>query len=77
MYRKDFPLQYIPHEMTAEIVEIIVEKVMYLVRKVFVDKAPRPRISHVIWILSLETICQLNKSFSNSEAAMLSRYLVM
>ena len=72
MYRKDFPLQYIPHEMTAEIVEIIVEKVMYLVRKVFVHMAPRTRISHVIWIMSLETICQLNKSFSNSEAAMLS-----
>ena len=36
------------------------------------DKAPRPSISNVIWILSSATICQLNQIFSNSEAAMLS-----
>ena len=36
------------------------------------DKAPRPSISNVIWILSSGTICQLNQIFSNSEAAMLS-----
>ena len=38
-----------------------------------VDKAPRPSISNVIWILSSDTICQLNQLFSNSEAAMLSK----
>ena len=38
----------------------------------WVDKAPRPRISNVIWVLSSDTICQLNQSFSNSEVAMLS-----
>ena len=37
-----------------------------------VDKAPRPSINNVIWILSSDTICQLNQLFSNSEAAMLS-----
>ena len=37
-----------------------------------VDKAPRRSISILIWILSSETICQLNHLFSNSEAAMLS-----
>ena len=37
------------------------------------DKAPRPSISNGIWILSSDTICQLNQLFSNSEAAMLSR----
>ena len=39
-----------------------------------IDKAPRPRISNVIWILPSDTvsICQLNQIFSNSEAAMLS-----
>ena len=37
-----------------------------------VDKAPRLSISIVIWILSSDTICQLNHLFSNSEAAMLS-----
>ena len=36
------------------------------------DKAPRPSISNVIWILSFDTICQLNPLFSKSEAAMLS-----
>ena len=36
------------------------------------DKAPRPSISNVIWILSSGTICQLNQSFSKSEAARLS-----
>ena len=34
------------------------------------DKAPRPSISIVIWILSSDTICQPNQLFSNSEAAM-------
>ena len=37
------------------------------------DKAPRPSISNVIWILSSDTICLLNQLFSNSEAAMLFR----
>ena len=27
-----------------------------------VDKAPRPSIGNVIWILSSDTICQLNQS---------------
>ena len=36
------------------------------------DKAPRPSISNIIWILSSGTICQLNQIFSNSVAAMLS-----
>ena len=38
----------------------------------WVDKAPRPNISNVIWVLSSDTICQLNQLFSNSEVAMLS-----
>ena len=34
-----------------------------------VDKAPRPSINNVIWILSSDSICQLNQLFfSNSEA---------
>ena len=37
-----------------------------------VDKAPRLSISIVIWILSSDTICQLNQFNTNSEAAMLS-----
>ena len=37
------------------------------------DKAPRLSISIVIWILSSDTICQLNQFNTNSEAAMLSR----
>ena len=37
-----------------------------------IDKVPRPSISNVIWILSFDTICQLNQLFSNSEAAILS-----
>ena len=37
----------------------------------FLDKASRP-ISNVIWVLSSDTICQLNQLFSNSEVAMLS-----
>ena len=37
------------------------------------DKAPRLSISIVIWILSSDTICQLNKFNTNSEAAMLSK----
>ena len=40
------------------------------------DKAPRSGISNVLWILSSDTICQLNKLFSNSEAAMLSTMTV-
>ena len=36
------------------------------------DKAPRLSISIVIWILSSDTICQLNQFNTNSEAAMLS-----
>ena len=35
-----------------------------------VDKAPC--LSNDIWILSSDTICQLNQLFSNCEAAMLS-----
>ena len=38
-----------------------------------VDKAPRLSISIVLWILSSDTICQLNQFNTNSEAAMLSR----
>ena len=39
----------------------------------WVDKAPHPiSISNIIWILSCDTICQLNQLFSKSEAAMLS-----
>ena len=37
-----------------------------------VDKAPRLSISIVIWILSSDTICQLNQFNTNSEVAMLS-----
>ena len=36
------------------------------------DKAPRLSISIVIWILSSDTICQLNQFNTNGEAAMLS-----
>ena len=36
------------------------------------DKAPRLSISNDFWILSSDTICQLNQIFPNSEAAMLS-----
>ena len=35
------------------------------------DMAPRRSISIVIWILSSDTICQLNQFNTNSEAAML------
>ena len=38
------------------------------------DKAPRLSISIVIWILSSDTICQLNQFNTNSEVAMLSRF---
>ena len=40
-----------------------------------VDKASRPSISNVIWILSSDTytICQLNQLFSNGEPAIRSR----
>ena len=40
-----------------------------------VDKASRPIISNVIWILSsdTDTICQLNQLFSNSEPEIKSR----
>ena len=37
-----------------------------------VDKVPRLSISIVMWILSSDTICQLNQINTNSEAAMLS-----
>ena len=40
----------------------------------WLDKAHRLSISIVIWILSSDTICQLNKFNKNSEAAMLSRH---
>ena len=40
--------------------------------RLIVDKAPRLSISIVIWILSSDTICQLNQFITNSEAAMLS-----
>ena len=36
------------------------------------DKAPSLRISNDFWILSFDTIFQLNQLFSNSEAALLS-----
>ena len=39
-----------------------------------IDKAPRLSISIVIWILSSDTICQLNQFNTNSEAAMLSTH---
>ena len=44
-----------------------------------VDKAPRLSISIVIWILSSDTICQLNQFNTNSEATMLfsQYYLVL
>ena len=35
-----------------------------------IDRAPRLSISIVIWILSSDTICQLNQCNTNSEAAM-------
>ena len=38
----------------------------------WVDKAPRPSISNVIWVLSSDNIYQINQLFSNSEVAMLS-----
>ena len=38
-----------------------------------VDKVPRLSISIVIWILSSDTICELNLFNTNSEAAMLSK----
>ena len=37
-----------------------------------IDKAPPLSISIFIWILSSDTICQLNQFNTNSEAAMLS-----
>ena len=42
-------------------------------KSAWLDMAPRPSVSNVIWILSSDTICQLNQLFLNSEAAMLSR----
>ena len=36
------------------------------------DKAPRPCVSNLIWVLSSDPICQFNQLFLNSEAAMLS-----
>ena len=35
------------------------------------DKAPSLRISNDFWILSFDTIFQLNQLFSNSEAALM------
>ena len=46
--------------------------ILWNVDKPAIDNAPRPSISHVIWTLSSDNICQLNQQFSNSEAAMLS-----
>ena len=44
--------------------------------RTWVDKAPCLSISIVIWILSSDTVCQLNQFNTNSEAAMLSmKYL--
>ena len=40
--------------------------------RTWVDKAPCLSISIVIWILSSDTVCQLNQFNTNSEAAMLS-----
>ena len=40
-----------------------------------VEKAPRPSINNVFWILSSDTICQLDQLFSNIEAAMLSKHV--
>ena len=45
----------------------------YLLLISTIDKAPRLSISIVIWILSSDTICQLNQFNTNSEAAMLSK----
>ena len=36
------------------------------------DKIPHLSISYDFWIMSSDTICQLNQLFSNSEVAMLS-----
>ena len=44
---------------------------MYMYASIL-DKAPRLSISIVIWILSSDTVCQLNQFNTNSEAAMLS-----
>ena len=41
-----------------------------------VDKAPRLSTSIVIWVLSSDTICQLNQLNTNSDAAMLSTVVV-
>ena len=46
----------------------------YLLLILTIDKAPRLSISIVIWILSSDTICRLNKFNTNSEAAMLSTW---
>ena len=51
---------------------IIKTDVAVIIIIVIIDKAPRPSISNVIWVLSSDTICQLNQLFSNSEVAMLS-----
>ena len=55
---------------------IIKTDVAVIIIIVIIDKAPRPSISNVIWILSSDTIFELNQLFSNSEAAMLSMSLV-
>ena len=48
----------------------------HLYTGIYVDKAPRLSISIVIFILSSDTICQLNQFNTNSETAMLSTLLL-
>ena len=49
----------------------VLPTIFFFCHRTSIDKAPRPSISNVIWILSSVTVCQLNQLFSNSEAAML------
>ena len=49
----------------------VLPTIFFFCHRTSIDKAPRPSISNVIWILSSDTVCQLNQLFSNSEAAML------
>ena len=51
------------HDQSQFVISILVAEL---------DKATRPNISKVVWILSSNTICQLNQLFSNSEAKTLS-----
>ena len=59
----------------ANMIELAIsEKIFQIAAQTrWLDKAPRLSISIVIWILSSDTICQLNQFNTNSEAAMLSR----